>query len=445
MKLAQLAKELGISTESFIKFIQDFDLELSECITTHFEVQKDFEKFARENIKFLKSYATDLVKSKSVNDIADKIDKPVKKVEEIIRKKEPKFYDNGKYKSSISSFSIDNQLGGNYQFIYNYFGKSTLLQERDFIGYRDLFFYISDALSPFLDRNSIQDWGIYKPSGILLYGPPGSGKIFWANKIADIINYEFKEIRKYFLSTIEGQNEKDTFPNFLNSELKNEKVLLFMDNFEKIMAKNNDDLSSSSNEKVKEIILHSINRLNDEKILLVGSANNFENIDKEVLAPGRFDVLIPIFPPNLKERSEIILYYMMENLGEDALLLKLLKNNKAHTIPFWAEVSNRMKVFSITMIIDFTQSLKKKIRQRYQSNHSIEFTISESMLESALEEASAKLTEVYLNQIEDFIIDVSTNQYTAFAERIEILKKELQYYKVIESPGKPIGFNHNDQ
>ena len=47
MKLADLANELNIPTESFIKFIQDFDLELSECITTNFDVKEDFVKFAR--------------------------------------------------------------------------------------------------------------------------------------------------------------------------------------------------------------------------------------------------------------------------------------------------------------------------------------------------------------------------------------------------------------
>jgi replication-associated recombination protein RarA len=34
-----------------------------------------------------------------------------------------------------------------------------------------------------------------------LYGPPGSGKIFWANKIAEIIGYQFKEVKKHYLGT----------------------------------------------------------------------------------------------------------------------------------------------------------------------------------------------------------------------------------------------------
>ena len=146
MKLADLAKELKIPTESFIKFIQDFDLELSECITTNFEVKNDFVKFARENIIFLRKYSEDLSQTKSIEEIAENIDQPKDKVAQIIQKDKPKLFDNGKYRSSVSSFGIDNQLGGNYKFVYNYFGKSTRIAERDFIGYRDIFFFISQTL-----------------------------------------------------------------------------------------------------------------------------------------------------------------------------------------------------------------------------------------------------------------------------------------------------------
>ncbi|WP_449398911.1 hypothetical protein [Chryseobacterium wanjuense] len=93
--------------------------------------------------------------------------------------------------------------------------------------------------------------------------------------------------------------------------------------------------------------------------MMVGSANSVMDIDEEILAPGRFDVMIPVFPPNLAERSEIILYFMTKNLDEDSLLFKILKHNKADKIPFWHGVSSQMKTFSNTMLIDFTQSLKE--------------------------------------------------------------------------------------
>lgn len=445
MKLADLAKELKIPTESFIKFIQDFDLELSECITTNFEVKNDFVKFARENIVFLRKYSEDLNQTKSIEEIAENIDQPKDQVAKIIQKDKPKLFDNGKYKSSVSSFGIDNQLGGNYKFIYNYFGKSTRLAERDFIGYRDLFFFISQTLEPYLSNISIQNWGIHRAAGIILYGPPGCGKIFWSNKIAEIIDYEFKEIKKHFLGTSFVDDQKITFNDFLIQMMKSEKTLLFLEDFDQLMSERSEDKSvKSCDEETKEIILHYISHFEKEQIVMVGAANSLETIDKEILAPGRFDVLIPIFPPNIKERSEMILYHMTDCLAEDALLFKILESNKAHQLPFWSETAKKMKVFSNTMVIDFTQSLKRRIRNLYQKNNSTSINITKKMLDASLRDASTKLTGVYLDQIQQFIFDVSLNNYDDFTVRIQALKKELEHYKIIDEPKKPIGFSHNE-
>ena len=446
MKLADLAKELKIPTESFIKFIQDFDLELSECITTNFEVKNDFIKFARENIVFLRKYSEDLNQTKSIEEIAENIDQPKDQVAKIIQKDKPRLFDNGKYKSSVSSFGIDNQLGGNYKFIYNYFGKSTRLAERDFIGYRDLFFFISQTLEPYLSNISIQDWGIHRAAGIILYGPPGCGKIFWSNKIAEIIDYEFKEIKKHFLGTSFVDDQKITFNDFLIQMMKSEKTLLFLEDFDQLMSERSEDKSvKSCDEETKEIILHYISHFEKEQIVMIGAANSLETIDKEILAPGRFDILIPIFPPNIKERSEMLLHHMKEGLSEDALLLKILENNKAHQLPFWLETSKKMQAFSNTMLIDFTQSLKRRIRNLYQKDNSTTINITKKMLDASLRDASSKLTGTYLNQIQQFIFDVSLNNYEDFPVRIEALKKELEHYKIIDEPKKPIGFIHNEQ
>jgi ATP-dependent 26S proteasome regulatory subunit len=67
-----------------------------------------------------------------------------------------------------------------------------------------------------------------------LYGPPGSGKIFWANKIAEIIGYQFKEVKKHYLGTsfVDG-NRPISVIFFYHDERR--KILLFLDDFDEIM------------------------------------------------------------------------------------------------------------------------------------------------------------------------------------------------------------------
>lgn len=445
MKLIDLAKELHISAEAIKRFIQDFDLELGVCISTNFEVKKDFEKFARENSDFLKEYEKDLDENKTSEQIAETINKSKQKVEQAIKESNPNIFDNGFFKSSISSYGIDNKLGGNYQFVYNYFGHKTSLQHRDFIGYRDLFFYISSVLEPFLNPQQIKDWGINKPAGMILYGPPGSGKIFWANKIAEIINYQFKEVKKHYLGTSFVDGNKTNFNDFLLEMMKEDKVLLFMDDFDEIMMQRTAETDiASCNLETQEIILHYIGKFEKEDMLMVGSANTVSEIDEEILAPGRFDVMIPVFPPNASERSEIILYAMTRGLEQDSLLYKILKNNKADKIPFWQGISSEMKVFSNTMLIDFTQSLKKRIKNLYQRTRNENLKIDETLLNGALRDAKGKLTEEYLEQIARFLSDVIINNSDDFQYRIQSLRVELESYRIVEEPRREIGFQHNE-
>ncbi len=284
-----------------------------------------------------------------------KINQPKEKVEEIIQNQFPNIYDNGIYKSSISTFNIDNQLGGNYQFVYNYFGDKTELKQRDFIGYRDLFFYISDMLEPFLNPKQSENWGIQKAAGIVVYGPPGSGKIFWAKKIAEMIDFDFFEIRKSQLKSILINDKQSNFEEYLSQMLKKEKMILFLENFDEIMMQRQENqIINTDYEDVKESTLHNIEKFEKENILMIGSAKELIGIESEILAPGRFDVLIPVFPPNKQERAEMLLFNMKKNLNENATLLKILKNNKADEIPFWKETAEKMKVFSNTMLVDFT-------------------------------------------------------------------------------------------
>lgn len=442
---SSLAKDINIPTESLKKFVQDFELNIDAVINDKMQATPEFTKFVKEQKDFLSKYSSDLEKEKTPKDIAETISKPIEEVDDLINKEHKNLFDNGLYKASVSSYNIDRELGGDYQFVYDYFGKKTPLFQKDFIGYSDLYFYIIDMLEPFTDENQLNNWGIHRAAGIILYGPPGSGKIFWAKRIAKLIDYKFEEIRKSYLKTNFFNNEKSDFNDFLVSIMKQEKILLFLDDFDVIMEeKESQDGYAWELKETKNIIFHTIDKFEKEHILMIGAAKNVSDIDSEILAPGRFDVMIPIFPPNPQERAEMILYYMLQNLSEDATLLEVLKFNKADQLPFWRESANKMKAFSNTMIIDFTQSLKKRIRNLYLKKEVTTLKIDQTILDAALKEAAGKLTQEYLNSIHLFLQEVSINSEEEFYPRILTLQQELQFYIRKEEPVRSIGFNKDE-
>lgn len=441
MKITELALDIGVSTYSIKQFIQDFDLELSDCLYPNMDVKQDFEKFARENLEFLQKYEEDLVDEKSTSQIAKEINQPIEKVEEVIQKNVPVLYENGLYRSSVSKFGIDQELGGNYQFVYDYFGKKTTLAKRDFIGYRDLFFYITEMLDPFIDEKQALDWGINKPNGIMLYGPKGSGKIFWAKKIAEIIDYEFNEVKISFIN-----DSKNNLTNFLTSiMMKKGNKVLFIENFDEISRDKRAENGISYNSAgTKDLILHTIHKFVDENLVMIGATDELSTMDSEVFAPGRFDILIPVFPPNADERAQMILRYLTLNLEKESVLTKILEYNKADKKPFWLNYASRMKLFSNTMVIDFTQSVKKRLRSKYLRTKNHAFAIDRDILELSYIESASKLTEDYLQSIQQFISEVSAHDYDVFSKRIDSVKYELNHYRIEEPKRKSIGFEQSE-
>src|SRR5690606_24660566 len=119
-----------------------------------------------------------------------------------------------------------------YQFIFEDI-PTRRVGEDPLLGYADLFFYCLDLLEPFINEDQIKLWGISKPAGIVLYGPPGAGKIFWAKRIAGMIGYEFVHVYKDYLLHTSG-NEAVEYHQFLRQQLDKPKTLLFIERFEEI-------------------------------------------------------------------------------------------------------------------------------------------------------------------------------------------------------------------
>ncbi len=189
-----------------------------------------------KTLSFCKKYEKDLSsEEKSSTQIPSEIQQPIARSRSHYPKKnKPNLFENGLYKSSVSSFGIDNKLGGNYSFVYDYFGHLTSLTQRDFIGYRDLYYYITEMLNPFIDETQTKDWGNTKTCGIILYGSQGSGKILLrARKIAEIINYQFKEVMNSYLKTSFINGKRSDFNDYLTAMMKEDKVLLFLENFQR--------------------------------------------------------------------------------------------------------------------------------------------------------------------------------------------------------------------
>jgi transitional endoplasmic reticulum ATPase len=441
MRLKEFANKYALSLENLQYFIHDFGIDLNFTLKDQLMVSEGFEAFVQKHLEFIKRYTEDRGKLKSIVQIAETIGLPKAQVEEFFLKNGVNAEDLPQLRTNLSSFLVHMFIGGDYSFILNDIPEHRFTTDA-LIGYSDLFFYQLDLLEPFLNEEQIKLWGISKPAGIILYGPPGSGKIYWAKRIAQLIGYEFVHVYKEFL--LQGQHTRQqAFARFLKQQMEKPKTLLFIERFDELWQEKDPITSDSEHIALVSSILRLIQKDDKQEIVLVGAVENLGSLSDELTAPGRFDLQIPIFPPLAEERAQLIHYHLQHNLLEESPLKSILKGNQADHPEHWAAVANEMKLFSNTMIIDFTQSLKKRLYAQYRRKHANEITLSPELIKACLNEARAKLTGDYLRKCYQFIQDAKQNVAMEFPQRFMQMEFELEAYAPKATPFPKIGFETN--
>jgi transitional endoplasmic reticulum ATPase len=151
------------------------------------------------------------------------------------------------------------------------------------------------------DRYGI-DW-----NGILLHGPPGVGKTFFAQAIAGEHGLNFIHVSTGDLvGSLQGQSARNIEKAFQTAQ-QNLPCLLFFDEFDSVAQRRDSSPDQESRRTVNQL-LTSLEANRDERGLLVMAAtNSIEQLDTAVIRPGRFDRHIRIDLPDAPARRAIFL------------------------------------------------------------------------------------------------------------------------------------------
>ena len=185
---------------------------------------------------------------------------------------------------------------------------------------------------PFEKPAEFIKFGITPPKGVLLTGPPGTGKTMLAKAVANSTNATFlgmvgSELAQKYIGE-GGRMVRELF------ELAREKSpsIIFIDEIDSIGSKRLDTATSGDREVQRTLMqllaeMDGFDSIDDIKI--IAATNRPELLDRALLRPGRFDRILEIPLPDFESRKSIFeVHFGKMPKSKDVKIIDLSKNTE---------------------------------------------------------------------------------------------------------------------
>lgn len=150
--------------------------------------------------------------------------------------------------------------------------------------------------------------GASMPKGILLVGPPGTGKTMLAKAVAGEANVPFFSISgSEFVEMFVGMGASKVRDLFSQAKAK-APCIVFIDEIDAIGKKRDSQLGSNDEREqtLNQLLTEMDGFEGNNGVIILAATNRPESLDPALTRPGRFDRRVPVELPDLQGREEIL-------------------------------------------------------------------------------------------------------------------------------------------
>jgi ATP-dependent 26S proteasome regulatory subunit len=187
---------------------------------------------------------------------------------------------------------------------------STLTWD-DIAGYGDLKERLrEDLLDPLLYPEKYSKHGLLAANGLLLYGLPGCGKSLIGRVLAGETGLLCRLIVPSDMTSMWLGEGVMKIRALFDWALKQSPCLLVLDELDAVAPQRKEaEMHTDEKRQVNELLAQ-LDRISGKGVVVVATTNYVRGIDTAIQRSGRFDVKLPVFPPDEADRAKIFEYYL---------------------------------------------------------------------------------------------------------------------------------------
>ena len=162
-----------------------------------------------------------------------------------------------------------------------------------------------DIIDVLNDAERAKELGITIPNGILLYGPPGCGKTFFAEKCAEEMQCHFMYVKCSDVASpyIHGGQEK--IARLFEEAREKSPTLLFLDEVDALLRTRTKQQNASESGEINEFLCQ-INNCGETGVFVIAATNMPEEIDEAALRAGRLERKYYIGVPDVQTIEKLL-------------------------------------------------------------------------------------------------------------------------------------------